>query len=86
MIRHARLGPHRAYRLWLTAYIKLHFGQVDNCLLDPFHLRSYFDLVNILPWFPEIPDGLRIGCSGRSFCDHLINRIEDTAELLPVTV
>ena len=35
--------------LVLSGPLVLHFGQVDNCLLDPFHLRSYFDLVNILP-------------------------------------
>jgi hypothetical protein len=72
--------------LALIGPLLLHVDRVGNCLFDSFHLLLHFDLLNVLPKSCEIPDRLHIGRSGWSFRDQFIHHIENTAELLSVTV
>jgi len=69
-----------------TGVLLLHFGQIGNCLFNPSYGWLQFNLLDIAPQILEIPDRLHIGCPGWPFRDQFINHIEDTAELLSVTV
>lgn len=69
-----------------TGVLLLHFGQIGNCLFNSSYRWPQFYLLDIAPQTLEIPDRLHIGCSGRPFRDQFIDHIEDTAELLSITV
>ncbi len=72
--------------LVLTRVLLPYFGQIDNCLFDPSYGWLQFNLLDIAPQILEVLDRLHIGRPDRPFRDQLIDHIEDTAELLSITV